>query len=390
MDHLEEIGIIACWYKEKSCGNFANRLSSALERTGLKVHILSANCRCYGHDPFNPDLSFSLVPQMHFADFYPKPGSRIKRLARLLPEYGGDVFKGARYLKHLKLPILNYQQTQGSFGFLPLLSFLTFPTESKRVVTIHEIDSIQKQFKLKNFKLTTVRLNRVYNKADALIVQTLPMKKQLESWGIQAEKIHVIPHGTHLPNLTSYLRDQIIFCGGHHLAHGKGFDLFLKALVILKEKGISPKVLIHGLNREYGQEEGIEPIAQSGLTDQVKWFDYVFTNEQELWVEYQKSLFLVIPYTTSEAGSTVTTAMANAVPVIASRSVGLPEYIGGDGIFVKENDPADLAEKMLRLIRDSQQREEIGRRLYERASRLFSWDVIAKQNVEVYRSLLSK
>jgi len=389
MAHLEEIGIIACWYKEKSCGNFAYKLSSALERLGLKVSILSANCLCYGDNPFDPDLWLSPVKQISFADFY-KPGSGIKRAARLMPQLLGDVFKGARYLKHLKLPILNYQQTQGSYGFLPLLSFLTFPTNSKRVVTIHEIDSIQRQFKLKGFKLNTIKLNPIYNKADAVIVQTVPMKKQLESWGIQAEKIHIIPHGTLIPDLTSYPRDQIIFCGGHHLNHGKGFDLFLKALVILKEKGISPKVLIHGLNREYFQEEGIEPIAQSGLTDQVKWFDYCFTNEQALWVEYQKSLFSVIPYTTSEAGSTVTTAMANAVPVIASRSVGLPEYLGGDGIFVKENEPADLAEKMLGLIRDSQQREEIGRRLYERASRLFSWDVIAKQNLEVYQSLLSE
>ncbi|MFH0787695.1 MAG: glycosyltransferase family 4 protein [Pseudomonadota bacterium] len=389
MDELKEIGLVACWYKEKSCGNFAYKLSAALERLGLQVRILSANCRCYGDDPFNPELSFSPVPRIPFADFYPKPGSRIKRVARLIPQHVGDVCKGARYLKHLKLPILNYQQTQGSFGFLPLLSFLSFPTESKRVVTIHEIDSTQRQFKLKNFKLTTIKLNKIYNKADAVIVQTSPLKKQLEGWGIQGEKIHIIPHGTTIPPLHSDHRDQIIFCGGHHLAHGKGFDLFLKALVILKEKGITPPVLIHGLNREYGQEEGIEPIAQMGLTDQIKWFDYVFTNESELFAEYQKSLLAVIPYTSSEAGATVTTAMANAVPVIASRSVGLPDYLGQEGIFVKEDDPAGLAEAMLRLIQDPLQREELGRRLVERATGLFSWEAIARQNIELYQAILT-
>lgn len=387
MDHLEEIGLIACWYKEKSCGNYAFKLASALERSGLKVRILSANCRCYGDDPFNPALSFSPVEQIPFADFYPKPGPRIKRVARLLPQHLGDACKGARYLKRLKMPILNYQQTQGSFGFLPLLSFLTFPTHSKRVVTIHEIDSTQKQFSLKEFKLNTIKLNRVYNKADAIIVQTGPLKKQLEAWGILPERIHIIPHGTSLPPLHSYPRDQVVFCGGHHLTHGKGFSLFLKAMVILKEKGIAPPILIHGLNREYGQEEGIEPIARLGLTEQVRWFDYVFTNEKELWTEYQKSLFAVLPYTTSEAGSTVTTAMANALPVIASQSVGLPEYLGPEGIFVKEDDPADLAEKMLELFQDSQGREELGRRLSEKASSLFSWERIAEQNIALYRSL---
>lgn len=390
MDRLEEIGLIACWYKEKSCGNFAFKLAAALEQSGLKVRILSATCRCYGDDPFNPELLFSPVAQLPFADFYPKPGSRIKRYSRMLTQHLGDTCKGARYLRHLKLPILNFQQTQGSFGFLPLLSFLTFPTDSKRVVTIHEIDSIQKQFKLKNFKLTTVKLNRVYNKADAIIVQTKPLKAQLEAWGILSEKIHIIPHGTNIPKLSSYPRDQIIFCGGHHLTHGKGFDLFLKALVILKEKGITPKVLIHGLNREYGQEEGIEPIARMGLTDQINWFDYVFTNEEALWTEYQKSLLAVIPYTTSEAGSTVTTAMANAVPVIASRAVGLPEYLGPEGVFVKDDAPAGLAEKMLGLIKDAPGRETVGHSLSERALKFFSWDVIAEQNIKLYRSLLKQ
>jgi glycosyltransferase involved in cell wall biosynthesis len=390
MDQPKDIGLVACWYKEKSCGYFAYKFSSALEQRGVKVHLLSANCRCYGDDPFNPSLSFSTVPHMDFADFYPKPGSRIKRVARLLPQHIGDVGKGARYLKRLTWPIIHYQQTQGSFGFLPLLSFLTFPTDSKRVVTIHEIDSTQRQIQFKQAKLKTRQLNRVYNKADAVIVQTIPMRRQLETWGIQPEKIYIIPHGTSIPPITSYPRDQIVFCGGHHLMHGKGFGLFLKALVILKEKGITPTILIHGLNREYGQEEGDLPIAQSGLTDQIKWFDYVFTNEQDLWTEYQKSLFMVMPYTTSEGGSSVTTAMANGLPVIASRSAGLPEYLGSEGIFVQEDDPADLAEKMLRLIKDSQAREEIGRRLSERASQLFSWEVIAEKNCDLYHNLLDK
>jgi glycosyltransferase involved in cell wall biosynthesis len=388
MDDLKEIGLVACWYKEKSCGNYAYRLSSALEGLGLKVHILSANCRCYGDDPFNPDLSFSPVPQLSFADFYPKPGSRIKRAARLLPQHIGDACKGARYLRHLKLPILNYQQTQGSFGFLPLLSFLRVPSESKRIITLHEIDSTQKHFQVKQLKIDTIKLNRIYNKADAVIVQTNPLKRQLEGWGVQGDKIVLIPHGATIPPLTSLTRKQIIFCGGHHLMHGKGFDLFLKALVLLREKGFRPPVLVHGLNREYDQEEGFEPIARMGLTDQIKWFDYVFTNEPELIAEYQKSLLAVIPYTTSEAGSTVTTAMANAVPVIASPAVGLPEYLGEDGIYLQEGTPAELAEAMAGLIRNPTQGERLGLGLRARAAELFSWEAIAKHYLELYRSVL--
>ncbi len=67
-------------------------------------------------------------------------------------------------------------------------------------------------------------------------------------------------------------------------------------------------------------------------------------------------------------------AMANALPVIASRSVGLPEYLGPEGIFVEGDDPADLAEKMLGLFQDFSRSGMTGRHLSEKASRLFGWD----------------
>jgi len=87
---------------------------------------------------------------------------------------------------------------------------------------------------------------------------------------------------------------------------------------------------------------------------------------------------------------TGTTAMANGVPVIASRSVGLPEYLGQDGIFLKEGDPLGLAEVMLKLIRDPVQREALGRRLSEKAAKSFSWEVIANEHIELFRSVLKQ
>jgi len=175
-----EISLVSCWYKEKSCGNFAYNLSRALGKLGVKVSILSANCLCHRDDPFNPELFFSPCQKIKFADFYWKPFSNTANYFRIVPQLAGDAVKGRRYVNRNNVPLLNYQQTQGSFGFLPLLSFLSFPTEAKRVVTIHEIDSIQKQFKLKNIKLRTAGLNKIYNKADAVIVQNSAMKASME------------------------------------------------------------------------------------------------------------------------------------------------------------------------------------------------------------------
>ena len=382
-----QVNLISCWYKEKSCGRFAYNLARALEKLGVKITVISANCLCFREDPFNPKLFFSPCKRIKFADFYWKPAPKIINYFRSVGQLTGDALKGYKYLQKINSPLLHYQQIQGSFGFLPLLSLLSCPTKAKRIITVHEIDIIQKQFKFRSKAFSTIKLNKIYNKADAVIVQNTAMKNVLENLGVSSKKIHVIPHGTHIPKLKTYYRDQIIFCGGHHLTSGKGFDIFLKALLILNRQNIKPKVTIYGLNPEYDQEKGKKLISKLGIHNQIKWFDY--KTDDALLEEFQRSMFMVTPYTTSEAGAAVTTAMANAVPVIATRNVGLPEYLGDDGIYINENDPKYLADKMAQLINNNALRQTLSIRLYNRAVKFYSWEVIAQKTLELYKKVLS-
>ncbi|HDD44636.1 MAG TPA: glycosyltransferase family 1 protein, partial [Candidatus Desulfofervidus auxilii] len=124
-----------------------------------------------------------------------------------------------------------------------------------------------------------------------------------------------------------------------------------------------------------------------GIHNQIKWFDY--KTDDALLEEFQRSMFMVTPYTTSEAGAAVTTAMANAVPVIATRNVGLPEYLGDDGIYINENDPKYLADKMAQLINNNALRQTLSIRLYNRAVKFYSWEVIAQKTLELYKKVLS-
>jgi len=399
------VGLISCWYKEKSCGMFAHNLAHALEELGVEISVVSANCLCFRDDPFFSDLFFSPCRTVKFADFYWEPAPKAVNYVRSIGELSGDALKGYAYLKKAQsLPLLHYQQTQGSFGFLPLLSFLAYPTQAKRVVAIHEIDAVQKQLKVRSRSFPTVWLNKIYHKADAVIVQTKAAKEALECLDVDTTKVHVIPHGTHIPKLNSSdnaldntnasdntldispNRYQMVFCGGHHLTSGKGFDVFLKALLILKEQNITPNVMIYGLNSAYGQGQGQQLICELGVGNRIKWFDY--KSDDSLFEELQRALCMIIPYTTSEAGSAVTAAMANAVPVIATARVGLPEYLAEGGLYIEEDNPQDLADKILHLIQNPGLRETLGMQLYHRASEWYSWETIARKTLDLYMSLL--
>ncbi len=384
-----EIGMISCWYQEKSCGNFTYRLSGALERNGAKVQIMSSNCLCYRDNPFCDDLFLSDCRKVRFADYYWAPHTRFGNYLRMIPRLVGDALKGRQYVTEMKFPILDYQQTQGSFGFLPLLSFLTSPTHSKRVITIHEIDSVQNQLKIRNLNLNTIPLNRVYNRANRIIVQNSAMRDAIMKLGVRLEKISIVPHGTFIPPLKSVDRDQIIFCGGHKIAKGKGLETFLQAVSMFKQESVPLKVVIYGLNSEYGQEEGKKLSSQLGISEQIRWFDYNF-KDGPLNNEFQRSMMMVIPYTSSEAGAQVTSAMANGVPVIATPNVGLPEYLGQSGFFIKENDTADLVHKMKLLFVNSELRARFGAQLRQRAIELFSWDVIGRKTHDLFKEILKE
>ncbi|HET7734527.1 MAG TPA: glycogen synthase [Nocardioidaceae bacterium] len=90
-------------------------------------------------------------------------------------------------------------------------------------------------------------------------------------------------------------------------------------------------------------------------------------------------------------------AMACETPVVASRVGGIPEVVadGSCGLLVDytPDDPAGFerrfAESVNELARDPERAREMGVAGRARAVELFGWDAVARQTVELYRSLVS-
>jgi glycosyltransferase involved in cell wall biosynthesis len=89
-------------------------------------------------------------------------------------------------------------------------------------------------------------------------------------------------------------------------------------------------------------------------------------------------------------GSAALLAMAHGVPVIASRTGGLPEIvIDGVNGFLVDNDPAAIAEAVARLAGDRELAARLGaagRRLVEEQ---FTIERMAEKTIEAYRTVLS-
>jgi glycosyltransferase involved in cell wall biosynthesis len=99
---------------------------------------------------------------------------------------------------------------------------------------------------------------------------------------------------------------------------------------------------------------------------------------------------VAVPAIAQEAlGRTAVEAMAAGRPVVASRLGGLPFTIadGATGLLAEPGDPADLAEKLARLLDDGELRNRMGLAGRQRFIEHFAWPVIIEKH---YRSLLTK
>ncbi len=124
----------------------------------------------------------------------------------------------------------------------------------------------------------------------------------------------------------------------------------------------------------------------SGDNENIKFLG--FKNEKELSRIYRDSdVFCIV--SDYESFSIVTLeAMASSLPVIASNSGYLPNLVRGCGVIVESGDEEGLKSALLKLAKDRDLRERLGRAGYEKVSKNFDWDESAKKVEKLYEEVL--
>lgn len=79
--------------------------------------------------------------------------------------------------------------------------------------------------------------------------------------------------------------------------------------------------------------------------------------------------------------------MTLGAPVVTSNTSSLPEVAGDAALLIDPNDFMQLAEAILKIISDSQLRQELIDKGKKRA-KLFSWERTAKETLKAYRILI--
>lgn len=215
----------------------------------------------------------------------------------------------------------------------------------------------------------------------------------IQSFGVTWEQLRMIPRGV---DLTQYpFRDLTQDASRTTWTIGvigrltpiKGHPVLLRALASVVKQ--VPKVLLLVVGDAPPEKQSYEQelrrlVQQLGLEKQVSFVG----RRQEIPPLLSTMDLLVMPSTYQEGfGRVLIEAGASGVPVIASRVGGVTEIIedGRTGLLVPPNDPAALAQAIVRLLKDRSSAARMSRQLRRRIEQEFTLERMTERTLAIYR-----
>jgi D-inositol-3-phosphate glycosyltransferase len=227
--------------------------------------------------------------------------------------------------------------------------------------------------------------------ADRVIALTPGEASRLARWGVDPERIRVIPNGLDLEEFAGVLArpngapqgEPVILYVGRIYPEQKGLDTLLEAFGIVARGNRSQLRLV---GEDWGGLDAVRRLARrAGVEDRVHATGTV--SRADLLAEYAGANLLVLPSHFDSFPFVLLEAMASGLPVVATRVGGIPEVAihGTTAVLVPPGDPPALAEAIGRVLADPALGARLGAAGRQRAES-YSWDRVIPQ----YLSLLAE
>lgn len=209
--------------------------------------------------------------------------------------------------------------------------------------------------------------------------------------GVDASRFHADFEPYSFRRELNIASEEVLISTVGRISRLKGQAIFIRAAgIVLKEiKNVS--FIIVG-DPPKGQEHFLKELEE--LLEElprVKEKMRIFSYREDINKVYSASDIVVVPSTEPESfGLVAIEAMACGKPVIASAHGGLLDIVddGVTGLLVKPADKGDLANAIIKLIRDQALRRKLGNSGLERQHRLFSEERYIREVSSVYKSTI--
>jgi len=268
---------------------------------------------------------------------------------------------------------------------------LLMPTRTAaQVVTIHDLNFLQHP------ERTRAEIRRDYpelarshaQRADRILVPSLFTAGEVaRELGVPGDRLAICPPGAPPwpPRDTSPANGYVLFIGT--LEPRKNIAGLLDAYEEIVERRIAAPELRLAGSATPAAGPWLARLDRAPLKGIARHVGYV--NPADTRRLYEGARLLVLPSFEEGFGIPVLEAMTLGVPVVAARRGSLPEVLGDAGLLVDPEQPTEIADAIVRLLRDSTFASACAERGIAR-SRQFRWDLTARRVLDTYRQAVER
>ncbi len=303
-------------------------------------------------------------------------------------KYSMQTLLRVKILAHGHLDLAHSHSLFNSYQYLFLKDIFSIPL----VTTFHGL--IPNSAKM----LDSDKVNAVLEASDVFYVNTVFASRELIGIGCPKDKIQIIPQGTNTDDFPFVQRSiqnnrRIVILSVGRLSIEKGFHVAIDAIADLQGRHPNIEYRIVGTGPE---EQSLQKQIDSlRLNDNVKLLGPASTSE--LYSHYFDAHIFVLPSINLRNGSHTETqgvvlqeAQSSGIPVVASKTGGIPEIIHDrkTGLLFVEEDHEQLSHLLDLLINDKELYKALAENARKDVEENLSTAVINRRILASYQTIL--
>ena len=392
--------------------HYAYQLCTALSKAGAQVTLVTAD----KYEMENYQHNFTVRKQMKL--WSSTDSAETVKTSSRLGKVAGKIHLGVRRaMRGIRLIIEWIRLTNyliraspdiiqfGSIEFPFEAIFLNILKRNQLILSqiCHEFELREKSSNpLTNF---SIHLSRwVYDAFSIIFFHADSNQRRfLELFDIPEEKLHIIAHGNeglflsgrsekitrvHMQERYGISEDLPVILFFGNLTPSKGLPDLLKAFAQVYAKEPSARLMIVGRpSKFFDMHELMRLVSDLRISD-ATILDARYIMMEEVAPLMEIANVVIYPYLNSTQSGALQVAYTFGRPVIATKVGGLPEAVedGKSGLLVSASAPDELAEAILKLIKDPGLAAQMGEYAKYLSDTKFSWDSIALKMLAVYRA----
>lgn len=264
--------------------------------------------------------------------------------------------------------------------------FLKVARNTPYIITVYDMihEKFTEYYSLRD-KTTENKEVLIKNATKVIAISENTKRDIVNIFGTSPDKIDVVYLGSSLNNQNSadmpYLPDKYILYVGNRGAY-KNFDLLIDSVAetLLEDKSL---YLVCCGGGGFNTSE-IRKFSDKNIADKIV---NIQGSDNELKTLYKNAIALVFPSLYEGFGIPIVEAMSNGCPVVLSNTSSMPE-VGGDAAkYFNPNSKKELKDSVFDVVYNDKLRSELIRKGYYQSNK-FTWELTAKNTLEVYRSIL--